>query len=122
MVYKKTSYHNQDMTLIHQYSLLRTPSDTIFHPTGPFQHVIPEILEIPLIKPMFLPSNHPKYPCKHCIIMEECCMRKGMSPNIIYPFFSRSGTILVIYHDLCENFFPFSNSNVNGFPLKIYFQ
>jgi len=118
------------MTFIHQYSSLRTPSDTIFHPTDPFQHEILEILKIPLIKPVFLPSNHPKHPWKRLRIVKECCTRKGVFPNIIYPFFSRdqyslfsrSGTILVIDHDINGNFSPLSNSNVNGFSLKISFQ
>src|SRR5258708_37469793 len=87
MVYKKTSYHNQDMTLIHQYSLLRTPSDTIFHPTGPFQHVIPEILEIPLIKPMFLPSNHPKYPCNNVLSWEDFLIGRGWLLILFIHFF-----------------------------------
>src|SRR5260370_14032848 len=114
------------MTLIHQFTLLVILSNIIIQPTDPFQHEILEILKIPLIKPMFLPSNHPKHPWKRLRIVKECCTRKGVFPNIIYPFFSRdqyslfsrSSTILVIDHDISGNFSPLSNSNINGFSLK----
>ena len=71
------------MTLIHQFTLLIILSNIIIHPTGPFQHAIPEILEIPLIKPILLPLNHPKYPQGHRRIMGGYQKRKGTHQKVI---------------------------------------
>jgi len=108
------------MTLIHQ---LITLSNIKFHLTGPLHYANPEILEIPLIKPVFLPSNH-HHKCYGTI--DTLQMRKGthhqinfsMFQQISISIFRRSGAISVFSIFLHRNSSSFFDLHVSGFPLK----